>query len=151
MYKSLATIMVFCSISAPTLLANASDKAQAVYLNVGSQNNGRFEVKFIFTKAGAGVREYSPTEAFFVIPDLPRGSCQFKLTDDFSLAPVAASAPVYDFTDKAMALPTEKLPIFFAILVSAELGRRGLVKAESESLPYHMCTRLFWEKRLGLK
>jgi hypothetical protein len=35
-------------------------------------------------------------------------------------------------------------------VVSAELARKGFAKTAEESLPYHACTRHFWEQVIKL-
>ena len=147
-FFAVATFCLFVSIL-PS--ANAAETDEAVYFEAFRRTDGKLEIKFIFSKAQNGSRHFSPTRAYSVVPDLLKKQCGTQRTEDFQLSAEYLASPLYDFADKAKQMPKEKLPVFFATVVSAELARKGFAKTNEDSLPYHTCTRLLWERLLSLQ
>ena len=107
-------------------------------------------IKFVFSKRSRGKQQFEPTHAFRISPNR-EGKCNTERTDDLRIPDEYSKSPLYDSADPKRHLPIEKLPVFFATVVSVELTRKGLAKTSDDSLPYHTCTRLLWERLLGLR
>lgn len=151
MKKILLAFVISCLFVSILPPANATETDEAVYFDAFRRTDGKVEVKFIFSKASDGSRRFSTTRGYSVVPDLLKKQCGTQKTEEFQLPKEYLSSPLYDFADKTKQLPMEKLPVFFATVVSAELARKGFAKTNEDSLPYHTCTRLLWEKLLGLQ
>lgn len=108
-------------------------------------------IKFVFSKRSSGTPRFEPTYAFRIAPNREQRKCNTERTNDFRIPDEYAKSPLYDATDPKRHLPIEKLPVFFATVVSAELTRKGMAKTSEDSLPYHTCTRILWEDLLGLR
>lgn len=151
MKKILLAFAMSCLFVGILPLADAAETDEAVYFGVLQRSDGKVEIKFVFSKASDGSRRFSPTRGFSVVPDLLQKQCGIQRTEDIHLPNEYLSLPLYDFADKAKQLPLEKLPVFFATVVSAELARKGFAKTSEDALPYHTCTRLLWRNLLGLQ
>jgi len=153
MKKTLLAMALLGSIGNTTFTPNAAERdqsGQAVYFGLSQRNDGKVELKFVFSKSPDETHKFSPTHAFLIVPDIQQKKCGTQTTQDLEVPSEYMSSPIYDFSDEAKQLPAEKIPIFFAVLVSAELARKGFAKNPEDSLPYHTCTRLAWTQLLGL-
>lgn len=151
MKKILLAFVIPCLVVSILLPANAAETGEVVYFDAFRRIDGKIEVKFILSKASDGSHRFSSTRGYSVVPDLLKKQCGTQRAEDSQLPKEYLSSPLYDFADKTKQLPVEKLPVFFATVVSAELARKGLAKTNEDSLPYHTCIRLLWEKLLGLQ
>ncbi|HZV99207.1 MAG TPA: hypothetical protein VFF74_09485 [Methylophilaceae bacterium] len=153
MKKTFLIIALFWSVGCASFQSKAgvidlSDKA--VYFDASRRADGKVEVKFVLLKSTNKTRPFAPTQGFSIVPDVQQKKCGTEATKNINIQQEYLSTPLYDFSDKAGQLPIQKLPVFFATVVSAELERKGLAKIAQDSLPYHTCTRLLWEQLLGL-
>ena len=107
-------------------------------------------IKFVFSKRSGAPPHFEPTHAFRIAPTREPRKCNTERTSDFRIPEEYLKRPLYESTDPKRHVPIDKLPVFFATVVSAELTRKGMARTSEDSLPYHTCTRLFWERLLGL-
>lgn len=122
-----------------------------IYFGAVRAPNGQTTVKFVFSRRSAGKQQLEPTHAFRISPNREQRKCNTERTDDLRVPEEYSRIPLYDSADPKSKLPIEKLPVFFATVVSAELTRKGYAKTSEDSLPYHTCTRLLWEQLLKLR
>lgn len=122
-----------------------------IYFAATQEAGGQPVIKFIFSKRTGSKQQFEPTHGFRISPNREQRKCNTERTDDLRIPAEYSKDPLYDSDDPKSNLPIEKLPVFFATVVSAELTRKGLTKTSDDSLPYHTCTRLFWEQLLGLR
>ena len=122
-----------------------------VYFSATRGPGGQPVIKFIFSKRSSVPPRYEPTHAFRIAPDLGQRKCNTERTDDFRISDEYTKIPLYDSANPRRQVPVDQLPVFFATVVSAELARKGWAKTSADSLPYHTCTRLLWERLLGLR
>jgi hypothetical protein len=151
--KIALTIFVFALISIPSAaFSSEGDKGLSpIYFGVMQHADGKIEVKFVFSKLSSGKPQFSPTHGFTIMPNTAQRNCNIQRANDLGIPQEYMSSPLYDPSNEKTVLPIEKLPTFFATVVSAELTRKKFTKTADESLPYHTCTRLLWEQILGLK
>ncbi len=126
-----------------------SQELPPIYFGATQAPGGQAVVKFVFSKRSSGKQQFKPTHAFIISPNREQRKCNTERTDDLRIPEEYSGSPLYDSTDPKSKLPVEKLPVFFATVVSAELTRKGFAKTSEDSLPYHTCTRLLWEQLLG--
>lgn len=120
-----------------------------IYLSALQTPDGKTTVKFIISKASQGGAQYDPTDAYSIAPDSMQQKCNFERTKDFSIPDEYSKSPLYDAIDPKRRLPLERLPLFFATVVSAELTRKGFAPKAEDSLLHHRCTQFLWEQLLG--
>lgn len=142
-------VLGLVALTSPTAQAQDQD-LPPVYFGATEAPDGRTVVKFVFSKRSAGKQQFEPTQAFRISPNQEQRKCNTERTDDFRISEEDSKSPLFDSADPKSKLQVEELPIFFAMMVSAELTRKGLAKTSEDSLPYHTCTRLLWEQLLGL-
>jgi hypothetical protein len=134
--------------------ASASPPSQdlpPIYFAAMQEPGSQLSIKFVFSRRSTGKQQFEPTHAFRIAPSPEQRKCNTERTDDLRLPEEYSRTPLYDSADPKSSLPVEKLPVFFATVVSAELTRKGFAKTADDSLPYHTCTRLLWERILGLR
>lgn len=119
-----------------------------IYFGATQVPGGQTVVKFVFSRRSSGKQQFEPTHAFVISPNREQRKCNTERTDDLRLPEEYSRSPLYDSANPQSKLPVEKLPVFFATVVSAELTRKGFAKTPEDSLPYHTCTRLLWEQLL---
>lgn len=144
-------VSLFCLFTIISTPAVAGEMNESVYFDATRRSDGKIEVKFVLSRAVDGSRSFVPIRGYALVPDIPQKQCGIQKTDDYWVSKEHLSAPLYDFADKSKQIPAEKLPVFFAIVISAELVRTGLTRNNEESLPYHTCTRILWTQLLGLQ
>lgn len=142
-----AVVLVFVTLIGSASHAQNQD-LPPIYFGATQLPNGQTVVKFVFSRRSSGTQQFEPTHAFVISPNREQRKCNTERTNDLQLPEEYARSPLYDSADPQSRLPIEKLPVFFATVVSAELARRGLAKTPEDSLPYHTCTRLLWEQLL---
>jgi tetratricopeptide (TPR) repeat protein len=136
--------------SAAGMFANAQpQELPPIYLSVFQNPDGKTTVKFILSKPSQGGAQYDPIDAFSIAPDSLQ-KCNFVRTKDFSIPDEYSKSPLYDAIDPKRRLPLERLPLFFATVVSAELTRKGFTPKPEDSLLHHRCTQFLWEQLLGI-
>ncbi|MEW8022971.1 MAG: hypothetical protein AB2803_04655 [Candidatus Thiodiazotropha sp.] len=123
---------------------------ESVYSGLLKDSSGNFQVKFVFSETGNSNKKFAPIIAYTISPNVEKKSCGFNKTDNLYLPQEYKLTPLYDFSDKRDPLPIEKIPVYFATVISAEMARKKLVTLAEDSLPYHTCTRILWERLLGI-
>jgi hypothetical protein len=145
-----ALVIGLVALTLPTAQAQDQD-LPPIYFGATQASDGQIVVKFVLSKRSTEKQHFEPTHAFRISPNQKQNKCNTERTDDFSIPEEDSKRPRYDSADPKSKLRVEELPVFFAIMVSAELARKKLAKTSEESLPYHTCTRLLWEQLLGLR
>ncbi|MEW6351366.1 MAG: hypothetical protein AB1646_20125 [Thermodesulfobacteriota bacterium] len=144
------TLLIGFTVTSVSARAESNQDLPPIYLGMERGPDGKVEVKFVYSKRSGGTQRFEPTHGYLIKPNPAQRDCNIQNAKNLKISAEHAAKPLYDSADPQSRVPTEKIPTFFAIVVSWELARLKLVKIKEEALPYHTCTRRLWEKLLGV-